>query len=154
MKSPSDRIPCCIDGCRRTFKSDHAGGATELMCGKHWRAVGKRLPEVKARQLRYKRLLRRMKHKFPDIWDPDWHKQFKFAVFVAGPRPRRLVHFMVKRCNEAWATLKAEAQRLQDQGYFAPRPRGKRASKKGQKIIDPHAARFEDQFQRLKRSMR
>lgn len=34
----ADRLACLVPGCRRTFKDD---GSTEVICGRHWRAVPK-----------------------------------------------------------------------------------------------------------------
>jgi hypothetical protein len=35
------RSPCVVIGCRRTFKSE--GGASEFICGKHFRLADKRV---------------------------------------------------------------------------------------------------------------
>jgi hypothetical protein len=48
------RIPCCIVGCRRTFKNDR--GYVEFMCGNHYR-----LADSTLRRLRTK-VARRAKH--------------------------------------------------------------------------------------------
>jgi hypothetical protein len=82
----SDRIGCCIAGCRRTFKKsadDPADG--EIMCGRHWRMSDEIL------RRRHKQLRRRFRwfdrrwktrrnaieksprlHKFDDAWRRTW----------------------------------------------------------------------------------
>jgi len=52
----------------------------------------------------------------------------------------------------AWSELKANAQRLQDAGFFAPRPRARRRPAQELPNSSPLAGRFEDKFQRLKRA--
>lgn len=37
----SDRVPCCIPFCRRTAARNKIGGATEIICGRHWRLSDK-----------------------------------------------------------------------------------------------------------------
>jgi hypothetical protein len=52
----TDRIPCCITGCGRTFKRE-AGDSDDviIMCGRHWRMGDERLRK------RHKELRRRVR---------------------------------------------------------------------------------------------
>ena len=61
---PGPRIPCCIDGCGRTFPlrpEDDPEAA--IICGRHWRMADKRLRErakrLRARLRKLERLWRR-----------------------------------------------------------------------------------------------
>jgi hypothetical protein len=48
----SGRIPCIVPFCRCTAAADKFRGATEIICGKHWRPVS---AETKARYRQVKR---------------------------------------------------------------------------------------------------
>jgi len=71
----SDRISCCISGCRRTFKRD-GDEAGEIMCGRHWRMSDERL------RRRHKQLRRRFRW-FQRRWDRRQH-----AIIRAGREPK------------------------------------------------------------------
>jgi hypothetical protein len=63
---PTDRIACCVPGCRRTYKRD--GTASEIICGKHWRLADKSL---RRRSLRIRNLGRKLD--WPErILDIEW----------------------------------------------------------------------------------
>jgi hypothetical protein len=48
----SDRVGCCIHGCRRTFKRTAADNdGAEIMCGRHWRMGDERM-RARHKQLR------------------------------------------------------------------------------------------------------
>lgn len=46
----TERIPCCVPFCRRTFKDD--GRAGEIMCGKHYRLADQRYRRLWTRLVR------------------------------------------------------------------------------------------------------
>jgi hypothetical protein len=59
----TDRVPCCIPSCRRSFREDRVRGSSELICGKCWRTIDKRLRErhklIRKRMRQIERLLSR-----------------------------------------------------------------------------------------------
>lgn len=142
MSEPG-RISCCISGCRRTFKiAPTDEDDTEVMCAKHYRCDRVAVD-------RYKRLRAQVR---------KWHR---ICMKHAGPstvgerirfeRMERIWGRWVRLCLAQWATIKAEAQRLQDAGYWAPRPsvrRNRTTEPRERKAAD----RFEAEFQRLKRA--
>lgn len=58
---PSDRLPCLVPGCGRTFKAGVGDSAdTEIMCGKHYRLAPAALrAEYVVTRRRYRMLERR-----------------------------------------------------------------------------------------------
>jgi hypothetical protein len=82
----TDRLSCCIPGCRRTFKPGACGDATVIMCGRHWRmgdeAMRNRHKQVRKR-LRWFQRKFRLGHKisrrprFDAAWDrAAWANHF------------------------------------------------------------------------------
>ncbi len=132
------RIPCVITGCRRTFKADAHGGG-EVLCGKHYRCNAELHAAFKKAQQHFRKIARLLNRR--------WH-----AGTILEAVAESIWNRAEGRKNAAWDALKAEAQRLQDAGFFARRcPTGvpQVSDKK-----DRHADKFEDQFQRLKRAMK
>lgn len=53
----TDRIPCAVPFCRRTFSREKHPRATWMVCGDHWRMAPKRLRQAYSLMLRrYRRL--------------------------------------------------------------------------------------------------
>ena len=84
-----DRIPCLTPGCRRTAPADKYEPGTQIVCGKCWRKLPKRLTnrykQLRKRQKRMDRLVRkapaarahgkavwRMSLRFDAQWDRMW----------------------------------------------------------------------------------
>lgn len=64
------RIPCCVPFCRRTSKAD--GGATEVICAKHYRVTNKTLRRrYRKHQRRYSALVEGVTAQLP----PDLHDE-------------------------------------------------------------------------------
>lgn len=51
----SERTPCCIPGCKRTFRADQMKDSSEAMCGRHYRTIDDRLIQ------RHKQMFKRMR---------------------------------------------------------------------------------------------
>lgn len=138
MSEPA-RISCCIAGCRRTFRAELCGDG-DIICGRHYKCA----PELKRLLLESRRL---------------WFKLVRLGDAHArrsgGLVPVKVVKAMrtcMRRHDRRWAALKAEAQRQQDAGFFAPKPRRRKSATCAKTQTSPLAGRFEDQFQRLKRA--
>ena len=90
----TDRIVCCIPGCRRTFKrepDDHEDA--ETMCGRHWRMADTKLRE------RHKRLRKRVRK--------VGRLAQRHAIRARGEWRIELVWGMVARaCNAVWDKIK------------------------------------------------
>lgn len=138
--SDPDRIPCCIVGCRRTFKTEALGdGHNEFMCGKHFRVD----PELVRR-------LRRVRQ----LWgkaDRKGYRAFQDGNIPMAATMSALMDRLAAADREIWTSIKDEAQRQQDAGFFAPKPRSRRKTVEAAPT-DRLAAGFEDQFQRLKKA--
>lgn len=62
MSTPADRVPCCVPGCRRSFRADRRGDVDgEIMCGRCMKladgVLQKRRAVLKRRQQTVLRLL-------------------------------------------------------------------------------------------------
>jgi hypothetical protein len=89
----SDRVQCCVLGCRRTTGKPHA----EWICAKHWSAVPKAMRAEWAAEKRKARRILARKPAYAEWW-----------VFPAGSSDRlaavRLwgkMHAMWAKCREA-----------------------------------------------------
>lgn len=137
-----DRVPCCIIGCRRTFKAEANHQGEEVMCGRHMRCDGGLLERFRTVKRRASRLITLLNRR---------HAAGTMSPVMCEHIWKR----MDGRLGEAWGAIKAEAQRQQDAGFFAPRPRGRsKLASSDRSKPSPLASRFEDQFQRLKRAGR
>lgn len=88
----SERLACCVIGCRRTCSGDK--GYTDFLCGTHWPMVS---PHLRRRKSKLFRLYRR---RFGD--NPFW--KYK------GGSPDRLECVKLMRlCNKAWERCKVQA---------------------------------------------
>jgi len=85
------RIRCCVPFCRRTFKAD---GATEVICGKHWRAV-----PAEVRQAKYY-AYRSYKRRFGDN---GWW------IYPPASQERIECSAAHRRCHDAWERCKRAA---------------------------------------------
>lgn len=88
----TDRLPCCVPFCRRTFKNDE--GFVEMICGKHWRMAS----QVKRR--RRTRLFRAYRKRFGD--NDYWNYPAGSPQRIAAVRLHRL-------CQKAWQSCKRDA---------------------------------------------
>lgn len=142
MTEPA-RKPCCITGCKRTFRADRCGDG-EIMCGRHYRCDLRLVEHFKSLKARFRKIGGRLN---------KIHARGGASVEWLEQRWQRAW----RPVGDAWAALKAEAQRQQDAGFFAPKPRRRKVL---QSTFDaephPHstriASKFEDQFQRMKRA--
>lgn len=134
------RVSCCILGCKRTFRAEVLGDDSEYMCGKHYRAdpVLQRIhKDLRLRSRRMVTILNRY-HK-----TSRWSDEQCEAVYQR----------MVRRCNKAWSDIVTKAQEMQDQGFWAPRPRSRKLAPKSKQAVSPLNSAFEAEFQRKKRAM-
>jgi hypothetical protein len=134
------RISCCINGCRRTFKAEVAGDSSLYMCGKHFRCDLELLGRIR----RIKRRLTKIERKF---------KRLCARAITEDDiiRYEHVLDTLAAMHNTVFDEIRREAQRQQDAGFFAPKPR-RRGAVRDERTTDPLAARFDDQFQRLKRA--
>lgn len=66
-----DRIPCCIEGCGRTFAIGHGGYREIVICGAHWRQAPRSMRDAVARvrrQARRRGWSPTMKARFERLW--------------------------------------------------------------------------------------
>lgn len=85
----SGRIPCCVPFCRRSAaRKDRLADATEIICGKHWRAAPAHLRRrlSKIRRLRKRAIMRGDLMKNDQAVELDWKlwNQIKAAVIEAA----------------------------------------------------------------------
>lgn len=71
----TDRIGCCIPGCRRTFKREDRDEGAVIMCGRHWRMgddrMRKRHKQLRKRVRWFERKWARRKNAIeaaPKVW--------------------------------------------------------------------------------------
>lgn len=154
--SDAARIPCCITGCRRTFKAEVCGDDhDEIMCGRHFKCDAdllRRLRSCRRRcrwiERRLARIDRAVRARSGQMLDKEI-EDFK--------RLAEIKRALWRRDYELWGAIKAEAQRQQDAGFFVRRrPRRKPSAS----LLDPPGPsagerlamnRFEAEFHRLKR---
>lgn len=135
----SDRVPCCIRGCRRTFRAEVCGGSTEIMCGRHYRCDRVLLAVLKRARARLVKINSKLNRR--------WRQGTISAELCEKIHTRFLARF-----NAAWAALKTAAQERQDRGEFAPKPR--RKAEEREVSGKPLGDHFERAFQALKRGPR
>lgn len=131
------RVPCCIKGCKRTFRAEVLGEDSEYLCGRHYRADG----ELQRLHKDLRRRLRRM----VTILN-RYHRTSRRTDQQCEAIYRR----MERRCNQAWNEIRITAQRMQDAGYWAPRPRTRGLAPKRKQAVSPLQSGFDANFQRLK----
>lgn len=112
------RIPCCIPGCRRTFKREPDDAEeVRVICGRHWRMADTRLRN------RHKQLLRRYRK-----LDRMWARRH-LAIERSGKYVKlcATMHRATMQCHTAWervredVTIKA-ALRAEDAPRRKPTP--------------------------------
>lgn len=140
--SEHPRLPCCIVGCGRTFK--RRAGETVTMCARHLRADAEMYAWFKRAMKRYRRLERRCRREMGFIPGP-----------TSRPLPRTnrwhtVLTAASKRTWAIWYMIKAKAQQMQDEGYWARRPRARKATVRKKRTVDRVANAFDANFQRLK----
>jgi hypothetical protein len=138
--SEAARISCCILGCGRTFKRSALDEEhDEILCGKHYRVDPELIHQLKRVRARLRRADR------------------LFTKILRGPTSQETVAQMERIWDRLetqdrglWRAIKERAQQLQDVGFFAPKPRRRRAAEPArERLADP----FEKEFQRVKRAM-
>lgn len=87
------RIPCCVPFCRRTAAQDRLPSATEIICGKHWRASSERKRRV------YRRACRAWRVASARQIGPGAYGNK--ADFLAA-------HRAGSRCDRLWSAMKRE----------------------------------------------
>lgn len=153
MTDPT-RVPCCISGCRRTFKRQAGDDeSTRIMCGRHFRCDAVLLGRMRRTRRRYQRFNRQFEAidrllRRPQELSAPRHRSLKQRHLKLARICNKLWH----RDQAAWEEIRVEAQRQQDAGFFAPKPRSRRKPAETA-LPDPLSSRFEDQFRRLKRMM-
>lgn len=132
----SPRVPCCVVGCRRTFRTEDLGHSTEIMCGKHYRCDRELLVKFKRTRLRMRKVNRIGRALI----------RFHGMVLPASVERRlnRVWNKLQALEGATWGRMREKAQELQDSGYWAVRPRLEPKPK--DKLADP----FEREFQRMK----
>ncbi len=135
-----DRVPCCITGCRRTFKREVVGESLEYLCGKHFRCD----PDLLAKCRRHRKRVRRVERLFTRL--------ARKATSAQIARMDRIWDRLVVEDNTYFQGIRLRAQAMQDAGYWARR-RSRRvfrkpASDEGGKMN----MGFEREFQRLKQT--
>ena len=78
-----DRIPCCVPFCKRTASKERFPHADEIICGKHWRAVGRRTKWL------YRAVRRKLKRwpndeHYHDISSRNWQVCRREAIEAAA----------------------------------------------------------------------
>lgn len=143
------RIRCCIHGCRRTFRRSKVRG-TETMCTRHYGCA----PDLKAAHQESKKRAKKYTRRLEKA-RKRWSATSSFIAYLTGQETEAWQFSFA-----AWVAIKLRAQKLQDDGHFAPKPRGRfntshfptsnDAAKRDQPRIG-HS--FEAEFRRLKRFM-
>jgi len=79
----AERIRCCVPFCGRTFSREKVGFPREIICGKHFRAIGPRTKQ------QYRGINRKLK-KWPDderlfrLHDLNWRRAKRQAIEAAA----------------------------------------------------------------------
>jgi hypothetical protein len=91
----TNRISCCIPGCRRTFKCDADSHETETMCGRHWRMADQHLRDQHKRLMKRHRKVKRL-------------AQRKAILARGEDRIDRVWSAVAKACNSVWSRIQED----------------------------------------------
>lgn len=86
----TDRIPCCVEGCKRTADPAKYDGSTEIICAKHWAKV----PQVM--KARYRQMRARWRKAYRR-WEKDPENQ----------QLKRIYWRVVRLESRNWQAIKA-----------------------------------------------